>query len=152
MDRQKPALLIFALVLLSQPLFASQREGESSPCAVVYENHNQIDYGPLVVQEVEGTVVGPQQTAISKACVSVFTEKDHKLLATTLSDANGKFSLQSLPTGRYRLVVSANPLCAANVLLRVVKHSMKKRILQVHMKARGLDTCSYGEALQSKTL
>jgi Carboxypeptidase regulatory-like domain len=110
-----------------------------------YENHNQTDYGPLVVQEVKGTIKDPQQVAVPKVCAGIFTEKEHKLVATTESDVDGKFSLQSVPPGRYRLVVKVDPLCAANVPIQVVKHQKKKQVLQVHMKPRGLDSCSYAD-------
>jgi hypothetical protein len=135
---------IAAVALLVMPL-AAQEQGRSSTCTVHYENHNQIDYGPLVVQDVKGTITDLQQVAIPKVCAGIFTEKDHKLIATTESDADGKFSLQSVPPGRYRIVVKADPLCAANVPLRVVKGQKQKQVLQVHMKPRGLDSCSYAD-------
>ena len=140
-------LLIFAAALLAEPSFAQQKV-DSSPCIIEYENHNQTDYGPLIVQDVRGTITDPQQGAVPKVCVGIFTEKDHKLVATTESDAAGNFSLQSVSAGRYRLVVKADPLCPANVPLEVVKHQ-KKKVLRVHMKPRGLDSCSYGEAVQA---
>jgi Carboxypeptidase regulatory-like domain len=144
MSTRKLTLLIFAVTLLAEPSFAQQK-GESSPCMAEYENHNQIDYGPLIIQKVKGTITDPQQGAVPKVCVGIFTEKDHKLVATTESDAEGKFSLQSVPPGRYRLVVKADPLCAANVPLQVVKSQKKKQVLRVHMKPRGLDSCSYAD-------
>lgn len=131
-----------ALLVLS---VAAQARGRSLPCIVQYEHHNQVDYGPLIVQEVRGTITDPQQVALPKVCVGIFTEKDHKLVATTESDADGKFSLQSVPPGQYRLVVKADPLCAANVPLQVVKSQEKKQVLRVHMKPRGLDSCSYAD-------
>ena len=148
MNTRKLTLLIVAAALLAVPSFAQQK-GDSL-CMAEYENHNQVDYGPLIVQEVKGTIMDPQQGAVPKVCVGMFTEKDHKLVATTESDADGKFSLQSVPPGRYRLVVKADPLCAANVPLQVVKQQKKKQVLQVHMKPRGLDSCSYGEAIQAQ--
>lgn len=144
MSTRKLTLLIVAAVLLAAPLFAQQK-ADSSSCVAEYENHNQTDYGLLIVQEVKGTIKDPQQVAVPKVCVGIFTEKEHKLVATTESDADGKFSLQSVPPGRYRLVVKADPLCAANVPLQVVKHQKKKQVLQVHMKPRGLDSCSYAD-------
>jgi hypothetical protein len=87
-------------------LVAAQAQGRSSTCIVQYEHHNQIDYGPLIVQEVKGTITDPQQVAVPKVCVGIFTENDHKLIATTESDADGKFSLQTVPPGRYRLSFS----------------------------------------------
>jgi hypothetical protein len=147
MSYGKLTLLVFAAALLVAPSFAQQK-GDSSTCVAEYENHNHIDYGPLVVQDVKGTITDPQHSAVPKVCVGIFTEKDHKLVGTTESDADGKFSLQSVPPGRYRLIVKADPLCAANVPLQVVKHQKKKQVLQVHMKPRGLDSCSYAEAVQ----
>jgi hypothetical protein len=76
---------IVAVAPLVMPL-AAQEQGRSSTCTVHYENHNQIDYGPLVVQDVKGTITDPQQVAVPKVCAGVFTEKDHKLVATTESD------------------------------------------------------------------
>ena len=144
MSTRKLILLAVAGALLVVPLFAQQKVG-SSPCMVEYENHNQINYGPLVVQDVKGAITDPGQGAVSKVCVGIFTETDHRLVAATESDADGKFSLQSVPAGRYRLVVKADPLCAANVPLRVVKSQRKKQVLHVHMKPRGLDSCSYAD-------
>jgi len=143
----KSSLVILA-ALLTHPLFA-QQTGDPSPCVAEYENHNQTDYGPLVVQGVRGRITDPQQGAVMRVCVGIFTEKDHKLIASTESDASGKFSLQRLSPGRYRLVVKADPLCAANIPLEVVKHRRKKQILHVHMKPRGLDSCSYGEVVDA---
>jgi len=40
---------------------------------------------------------------------------------------------------------SAVKFGAANVPLKVVKRQKKKQILQVHMKPRGLDSCSYAD-------
>lgn len=144
MSTRQLILLAVAGALWGVPLFAQQKVG-TSPCMVEYENHNQIDYGPLVVQDVKGTITDPGKSAVSKGCVGVFTETDHKLVAATESNADGKFSLQSVPPGRYRLVVKADPLCAANVPLRVVKNQRNKQVLHVHMKPRGLDSCSYAD-------
>jgi len=99
MSTRKLTLLIAAGALLAAPSFAQQK-GDSSPCMAGYENHNQVDYGPLVVQNVKGTITDPQHVAVPKLCGGIFTENEHKLVATTESDADGKFSLQSLPPGR----------------------------------------------------
>jgi len=149
MANRNVTLLIFTVALLAGPSFAAQQKEDSLPCMVEYENHNQIDYGPLIVQEVKGTITDPQQVAVPKVCVGVFTEKEHKLVASTESNADGKFRLQNVPPGWYRLIIKADPLCAANVRVRVVKRQKNKQVLQVHMKPRGLDSCSYGETVQS---
>jgi hypothetical protein len=66
-------------------------------------------------------ITDPQQVAVPKVCVGIFTQKEHKVVATAENRCRGKFSLQSLPHERYRPVVKADPLCAANVPLQVVK-------------------------------
>jgi hypothetical protein len=148
MSYRKMILLILVLVSSTARPLAAHQERNSPPCTVEYENHNQIDYGPLIVQEVKGTITDPQQAAMPKVCVAVFTEKEHKLIATTESDMDGKFSVQNLPPGRYRLIAKADSLCPANVPLRIVKPQKRKLVeLRVHMKPRGLDTCSYGEVV-----
>jgi hypothetical protein len=149
MRNRRVALVVVIAALCGASSFAAQEQTTSSPCMAEYENHNQIDYGPLVVREVRGTVSDPQQTAMPKVCLTVFTEKDHKSVATTETDANGRFSFQSVPPGRYRLIVKADALCTANIPLHVVSRLKRKQVLQVHMKPRGLDTCSYGEAVQA---
>lgn len=141
-------LAIVAALLVPKATPPPQGKAPSS-CTVEYENHNQIDYGPLIVQDVKGTVKDPQQAAMPTVCLGVFTEEGHKLVAVTESDPTGAFSLQGVPPGRYRLIAKAEPLCAANIPLRVVKRVTKKQVLLVHMKPRGLDTCSYGETISS---
>ena len=148
MISRKLILMIFVAALLAEPLFA-QRKAVSRRCLVEYENHNQADYGPFVLQKVRGSITDPAQVAIPTACVGIFTEKDHKLVATSESDADGMFSLQVVPPGRYRLVVKADPFCAANVRLQVVKSQAIKRVLRVHMTPRGLDSCSYAEIVRA---
>ena len=69
-----------------------------------------MNYGPVVVQDVKGAITDPEQVAVPKVCEGIFTEKDHKLVATTESDADGKSSLQVFSLEGIRLVVKADPL------------------------------------------
>jgi hypothetical protein len=82
-SKANPTVVLAAL--LAEPSFA-QKKGVSA-CTVEYENHNQIDCIPLVFQEVKGTITDPQQSAVPKVCIGIFTERDHKLVAMTESDA-----------------------------------------------------------------
>jgi hypothetical protein len=125
--------------------FASQGNVDSSICAPKYVDRNQIDNGPLVIEHIAGTISDPGQVAIPGACLALFTDKTHKLVKKTQSDDKGKFSLARVPPEKYRLVVTADTLCAANVRLHVVGRAMKKHVLQIHMKGAGMDSCSYGE-------
>ena len=134
--------LSFLILVVAFP--APSQAQQENPCGqTMYEDHNQIDYGPLAVQDVKGTASAPNGTRISGACIAIFSEKDQKLIAAVETDKEGKFLFPTIPPGHYRLVVKANPLCPANARLRVVKHQWKKRILYAHMRVRGLDSCSF---------
>jgi hypothetical protein len=154
MTIHKTALLILNLAFLvaGRPCFAQNSDG--SKCSTVYENHNQIDYGPLKVHDVEGTSliqVGNQaQPGAAGACFVLFTEKDHKLVANVEADANGRFVAKDIAPGRYRLVARAEGLCPANIPLEVVRSSRRQREILVHFLPAGIDTCSYGELSLSK--
>ncbi len=128
----------------------AQHGSDSGQCSPAYENHNQIDYGPLKVQAVEGTTIievgTTHQQGAAGACLVLFTEGDHKLLASASADSNGRFELKDIKPGRYRLVARSEGLCTANIPLQVVKPSGRRRgEIIVHFRARGVDTCSYGK-------
>jgi protocatechuate 3,4-dioxygenase beta subunit len=135
--------LLSCLILILAFSASSQAQHENDCGQTTYENHNQIDYGPLTVQNVNGTASDPSGTQIPGACIAIFSEKDQKLLAAVETDKEGKFLFPTIPPGHYRLVVKADSLCPANVELRVVKHQWKKRILHAHMRVSGLDSCSF---------
>jgi hypothetical protein len=149
-------ILPFGAVLLvfSGPCLAQQKD-KTSQCSTVYENHNQTDYGPLQVHAIEGVSViqvGTQeQPRVPGACFALFTEKDHKLVASVKADSDGRFELRDVASGRYRLVARAEGLCTANVPLEVVKSSRgRKTEILVHFRPTGIDTCSYGELAAPK--
>ena len=139
--RRRILILLIALIALPGATFAQQQRACKE---VTYQNHNQIDYS-LTVQKVIGEVSDSQQVPIPKVCVALFGEPDHKLIVSAETDELGRFSLQAIPPGEYRLVSVYDPLCPANAILRVAKKSKNYTPLQVHMKPRGLDECSYAE-------
>jgi hypothetical protein len=111
-----------------------------------YENHNMIDYGPLVFRSVGGVVVDSAGVVVPGATIGVFTDVDHKLVTKTTTDARGSFTLQHISSGRYRLVAHFNGFCPANVPVRIVSwpHGGIGRRLVIHAVAGAIDTCSYG--------
>jgi len=152
-------LLLISFVIIALPLSASaQKEIEPCKSEIKYENKNQIDPRPLSVGRVSGRMfievgklggatreIGP----VTKACLGLFTEKEHRLVATVVADDNGRFAFGTVPAGKYRLVVLAEPLCVANVALHVTRSSRSKgdkgKQLVIHMRAAGYDTCSYAD-------
>ncbi len=138
-------------VLAAAPCMAQQKGESPCPSSTVYENHNQVDYGPLKVRAVlgEGVVEIGYKTQPGKtvpgACLSLFTEKEHKLVASITADSEGRFHFAAVPVGRYRLVARADGFCTANIPIELVKSSRRKTKIVVHFRPAGIDTCSYGE-------
>lgn len=147
MSARTAFLIIFVTYtcVFASASFASQQQQSNGPPCTEYENHNQGYYGPYVMEKIKGVITDPGQGRMANICVALFTEKDHKLVTTTQSDQNGSFSLEGIAPGRYQVVVKAYPLCAANVAMKVVRRAKKRKVLQVHMKPRGMDECSYGD-------
>ena len=136
---------LFLLTLLVALPALGQKHQKNSCSQSTYENRNFIDYGPLKVQDVRGVAWEPGGAHIVGACIAIFSEENHTLIAAVETSKAGTFLLSGIPPGRYRLVVKASPLCPANAQLIVVKHQWRKRILHVHMKVGGIDECSFIE-------
>ena len=153
MNKLHSVFLVLGLALLpAAPSVGAQQHDDPCPSSTVYENHNQVDYGPLKVRAVLGTgevEIGdktqPGKTVLG-ACLSLFTEKEHKLVSSTTADSDGHFNFAAVPVGRYRLVARADSFCTANIPIEVVKSSRRKTRIVVHFRPASIDTCSYGEA------
>ena len=131
-------------LLITLPLAGSNPQRIESCAEMVYEHRNQVDYGPLQLGTVRGIAQDNQGEKIPKACVGVFTEADHKLVATRETDDKGRFALEKVPKGVYRLVIKYPGFCPANVRIQV--SGKRGKSATVHMRAAGIDTCSYIEA------
>jgi Carboxypeptidase regulatory-like domain len=133
-----------AICCLGLALTAASQEKIPACKDLSYASRNQTDYGPLRVAAVRGIAKDSQGVAIPKACVGVFTETDHKLVASTQTDDNGNFELKDIPAGDYRLVAKYGGFSPANAKLRV-ERSRGKKTLAVQMRPAGLDTSSFVE-------
>jgi hypothetical protein len=129
---------------LALALTAASQENASACKDLSYASRNQTDYGPLRVAAVRGIAKDAQGVAIPRACVGVFTEADHKLVASTQTDDSGNFELKDIPAGDYRLVAKYEGFSPANAKLRV-ERSRGKKTLAVQMRPAGLDTSSFVE-------
>jgi len=144
-------ILFAALLTLAGPCLA--RQADASACSAKYEDHNQIDYGPLKVRAVAGTTaiqVGPPvqgapiDPGVPGACFILFTESDHKVIASAKSDRDGNFKIPDVAPGRYRLIARSDGLCTANIPIEVVKSSRHESIV-VYFRASAIDVCSTGK-------
>ena len=82
---------------------------------------------------------------IPKACIGVFTEASHKLVATTQTDNDGRFEFDDIPDGAYRLIAKYEGFSTANAKLQIEQQSQSKTSLTVQMRPSGLDTHSFIE-------
>src|ERR1700684_204486 len=96
-------LLTIGLVVFlgTAPAWAGQTAPADAPA---YVDENQPDPAPLKVREVEGKVHGLGGDAMPRATVSLFTELGHALVATVMTDRDGKFRFTKVDKGLYRVV------------------------------------------------
>lgn len=134
------------IVLLWLAVGISHAQESAGKCTPTYQNHNMIDYGPLVFRNLSGRAIDPSSGELPGACLGLFAEDGQRLVAVTETDPKGNFALTAIPPGRYRLVAQCDPLCAANIPLKIVRWPRgRERELVLHMKVRGIDQCSYGD-------
>jgi hypothetical protein len=147
--------LVVALLGLSA---SAQQQSESCEMPFDYENRNQVDPKPLSIEIVSGRVIVESEELdrtmkergpVPGACLGLFTEEDHRLVATAVADDEGRFTFSTVPSGNYRLLVRATPLCVANIRVRVVRSKRgtenERKQIVVHMQAAWYDSCSYGD-------
>jgi hypothetical protein len=113
---------------------------------LTYENHNPTDNAPFQVSRIRGIAQDAQRLPID-ACLGIFTEAEHTLIATAGTDDTGHFDLTGIPDGNYRLVVKSSytGFCPANAKLQIDRRVKTKKTLTVEMRAAGSDTCSWIE-------
>jgi hypothetical protein len=149
------ALFVASLFVPCGPCCAQQRH-DGSECSAAYEDHNQTDYGPVKVNVIQGSSrirIGDQTfPGAAGACLSLFTERDHRLVTIIKAGEYGSFDLGDVAPGRYRLLARAEGFCTANIPIRVVKSSSSRESgiklgILVYFLPTGIDTCSYGEKL-----
>ena len=87
-------VLALAAIFFFQPVLRAQEMGE--PCKPLqYENRNHVDYGPFSVRVVSGRVLAEVGDRIHElgpvqgACLSLFTEREHRFLASVVPDEKG---------------------------------------------------------------
>ena len=127
---------VLLLTLAANALFAQESAADDS-----YVNRNQIDYGPLKLSIVAGIARDEDGTAVPSVRILLFTEKEHKMIASVTTDEKGLFSFGNIRYGRYRLVAKS-AFCPANVPIEIGHFG--KNQLHLHMIAGAIDTCSYG--------
>lgn len=101
---------------------------------MIYENRNEVDYGPLTIEFIKGLAIDADGVPIPGVCVGIFTEKEHQLVRLTKSDENGYFEFLSLPQGEYRLIGKYPYFCVANAKIKLDLVCGNKKKLVLHMR------------------
>jgi hypothetical protein len=140
-----------SLIVLFASFSLGQRPAVSCQHAVEYGNRNQVDPSRSTLNLIAGRVIAEVGEPAKKvgaipACLGLFTETDHRLVASAVADEEGRFRFKRIQPGLYRLVVRdrQNAFCVANMPLRVVE-SRRGKTLVIHMRPSGVDDCSYGD-------
>jgi hypothetical protein len=132
------------------PVIAQDKDNDC-PKQVEYVNRNFIDTPTISLRGVEGRATDSSGVPVPNICVALFTEKERRFVAQTVTDENGYFRFGKIPKGRYRLVGRLNYdyLCPVNVRIRRVSFPLggffRKSRLVLHMRPAGIDDCSYGD-------
>ena|ERR1035438_428879 len=134
-----PIRSLCALMTLS---FALSALG-GQPCnEMVYEDRNQVDYGPIGLRQLHGKAVDRDGVAVPGVCVGLFSEADHRLITATETRAKGDFRLRDVPKGNYRLVAKYEAFGTANARVFVGRGAAG---VILKMRTAGTDTTSYIE-------
>jgi hypothetical protein len=133
---------VFTTWLLALTVALAGPEKDAGNCeAIAYADRNQFDYGPLRIAAVRGFARDSQGIAIPQVCLGVFTESDHRLVASGQTDQDGHFELKRVAKGDYRLVAQYDSFAPANAKLRV-GGLWTGKALEVQMRPAGLDSGS----------
>jgi protocatechuate 3,4-dioxygenase beta subunit len=136
---------ILTLIVLGASGIAQQKD---TPCSSMpqYQNRNQVDEGHLVVNDIKGQATDANSAGVPGLCVALFTEREHRLITSTVTDEDGNYELSKIRPGQYRLVIQGQYFCPANTKLVVAQKRLPgtyRQRLYAHLRASGVDTCSY---------
>jgi len=134
-------------VVLGMVIVAASASMAQKPVVVPkYVNENSVDPKPIKLRELQGTVLGLGGDPMPRAMVSLFTEDTHTLVGSETTDMQGRFKFNKLEKGAYRVVARVEGLCAANIPIILEGGLLGHKKLEITMRAKDIDTCSYGLA------
>ena len=139
------AILFLGLVTcLGQTTTLAQLHRPSSG-EPAYENHNQIDPKPIRLRRLQGTVKDQNGILVPGVAIYLFSSEHHAFLSSAKSDGQGRFILQEIKDGEYRVVAKLDGFCAANIPVAIKSTTPVRSELLVNLRVGGIDTCSFGE-------
>lgn len=138
-------ILFGAELLNAQDRFDCDKVGFDSKSMVVEE--------PLVVRSIDGIVVTEDGfDLLPEICVAIFREDDQVRVGSFKLGKSQRFDFKELQDGRYRLVVKQryNLYCLASIPVFVSRREKKEKSIEVIMKPREIDVCSYARSFDGK--
>ena len=128
--------IVLLLIALGSVLATARAQQPSPPCQepipyVGGELTLPLGYEPVKVGvlfgQVRGVMPDGSDAAKSRVCVGLFNEKKKKkLVASAVTDGEGRYRFGELPAGRYRLVVRIPGFYVADIPVRVTGKSRGK--------------------------
>lgn len=150
--KAKPAYAV-SIIAVAALLSNAQEQVPTCKPPIEYGNRNQNEPKRSSVRTISGRVIAEvgspaKEVGPVPACLGLFTEEDHRLIASAVADEKGRFRFRPISEGRYRLVVRdpQNAFCIANMPLRLARWRREKaKALVIHLRPSGIDDCSYGD-------
>jgi hypothetical protein len=146
-------MLLATLALGGFFLAGQPAQGQAAPAtaptnASTYVDENSTPPAPLKLSGIVGRIRGLGGDPIPRATISLFTDEGtvHTFLSSVVSDRDGKFHFDKVEHGLYRVVARVDGLCTANVPVKVEASLIMHRKLEITMRPKDIDTCSYGMA------
>jgi len=142
--------LIFSVVCI---LFATDflNAQDKFDCdKVAFDSKSMVVEEPLVIRSVEGTVVTEDgMELLPEVCVVLFREDDQVQVSSFRLGKNHRFNFKQIRDGRYRLVVKHrySVYCLASIPVVISSHQPKGQMLEIVMKPREIDICSFARLI-----
>ena len=144
--------LILILVFCFLPIVA-QDSFKPCPKQIEYATNGGLHVSPKIsLRSVEGQAVDSDGAVVPYVCVALFTRKEQRFVAQTVTDEKGHFRFGKIPKGNYYLVarVKGDIFCPLNVRVSRVSFPFggffRRNRIVLHIEAWGVvDRCSYAD-------
>jgi hypothetical protein len=100
---------LLALLIVFSVCTLGLAHTKSTPCEqpIHYDGEGlrpQLGHKPVSVRSVAGKLIDTNRVPMPGICIGLFTDEDHKLVASSVSGEDGRFDFSDIPRGKYRLL------------------------------------------------
>lgn len=131
------SMLVCSAVVVSRAQQASPPCQQPAPYIEKGDVTAPFPYQPVSVSavagQVSGAIVGLPQ-GMAHVCLSLFTERKHKLVGSSVTDESGNFQYGDVPAGEYRMVVRAPGFFVAEIPVHVSDKAKAKAKISKPLK------------------